>query len=439
VNPEFKLTEEQSRVLEGIKAWFLSKQSKALLKGCAGVGKTSVISKFVEMFQKEFPTKTIVLVAPTHKALKVLQNMCEARGIKTGIEFCTIHALLGLRRVVDGYGNEKFKRESGKAGKDKSGDYDLIICDEASMISSELLQYISDDAKIIWIADGFQLNPINEEQSPIFDLDILTFELKNIVRQAEGNRIIGFSKSIREKGGISDVREYLDTGDIMLMPGKTFESNIHDVFASEEYKKDGNYCRVLCYTNKEVDKWNKFIRHKLFPDSKRLIEIGEKLIFRRPSQHPDDKRVFSFDTNDEVTVVGVKEDLFTKNKYVLKSYLCEGRDENFGKVASFRLLHEDCFQEYEEVYAKLEKEAKDLPQGTNEARQAWIRLYDFRDSFSYVQGASACTVHVSQGSTFKKSFVICNDFNLCRKPKEQVKLFYTAITRASEQVILVTK
>jgi GTPase SAR1 family protein len=447
---QFELTADQEKALIEINKWYNSPPSKkALLYGQAGVGKTSVVATFIKnLIKTKDKTKVkICVVAPTHKALKVIKNMCEKNEIIEDLHFNTIHSLLGLRQVIDGYGNQSFKRENGSSGKDKSSEYNLIICDEASMIGSELLSYIKNDIKILFVGDNFQLNPVNEIDSPVFNLDIPKFGLTEIVRQVKENKIIEFSKSIREKGGISDIRSYLGTNDLILMPMKRFQAGIPDVFNSENYKKNIDYGRILCYTNKEVSKWNQYIRNKIFPNSNRQIDVGERIIFRKPALNINFnsskkkstlQNRFSFDTNDEVTIIDVEEKIFKFKNFSLDTYVCEGLDENTGKSGKFRILNNNSTDEYNDILSNLKRQALSKKQGTKEAKNAWVCYYEFSDLFAVIQGAYACTVHVSQGSTFENCFVILSDFDNCRVNLEKIRLFYTAVTRASEKVVMIT-
>lgn len=74
--------------------------------------------------------------APTHKAINVLRHMAGDRGM-SGIDFMTVHALMGLSLIRQG--EEKLLQQTGV---DYAGLFDLVVIDECSMIDQQLWQFI---------------------------------------------------------------------------------------------------------------------------------------------------------------------------------------------------------------------------------------------------------------------------------------------------------
>jgi exodeoxyribonuclease-5 len=84
-------------------------------------------------------------------------------------------------------------------------DYQLIVVDEASMVSDEIKDaLLSYGIPVLAVGDHGQLPPVRGQGSLMKDLD---FRLEKIHRQALNNPIIALSARIREKGDIDDSLE----------------------------------------------------------------------------------------------------------------------------------------------------------------------------------------------------------------------------------------
>ena len=145
---------------------FIGSQNKYyLLEGAAGTGKTTLIA---HILANSFAQKKIIFSAPTHKALSVLRSKLELnKTLKS--QFMTVHKLLGLRRKIDDKGtiyfndvDEDFINNEEFSNISKCN---IIIIDEASMISSSIYQTIitkfanNRSVKIIFVGDRNQLHP----------------------------------------------------------------------------------------------------------------------------------------------------------------------------------------------------------------------------------------------------------------------------------------
>ena len=133
------------------------------------------------------------MTATTNKAVSVLESFM----IKDkNLVFLTIHKLLKMKRKIDVNGIEQYvsnlENDNWELNKNNSiYDFDIIIIDEASMITKEITQkltYLSKNikGKIIFIGDKYQLPPVNETSSNVFNLKIPGSELK-IVMRSKGN------------------------------------------------------------------------------------------------------------------------------------------------------------------------------------------------------------------------------------------------------------
>src|SRR5690606_10270143 len=76
--------------------------------------------------------------------------------------------------------------------------YELIIVDECSMISSEIVSMIMNlNNKILFSGDPAQLPPVNEQVSDIFNKKINSFTMEQVVRNKHHN-VVALSNDVRE-------------------------------------------------------------------------------------------------------------------------------------------------------------------------------------------------------------------------------------------------
>ena len=137
----------------------LKNTTPSIVTGGAGVGKTTVVSAIINCFNQCRPLSNILLLAPTGRASRRLADV-------TGWPASTIHKALRLIPKDDGYAEFTMYSEHNKLP------HDLVIVDESSMIDtmlmSQLLKAIKDEAKIIFVGDHQQLYPVGVGE-PFFD------------------------------------------------------------------------------------------------------------------------------------------------------------------------------------------------------------------------------------------------------------------------------
>lgn len=127
------------------------------ITGGAGTGKTFVLGKVYAELRSKY---NIVLCAPTGRAAKRIQEL-------TGIAAVTIHRLLQFP-MPDDPPDDKSKPIPGLPRRDKFNplEEDVVIIDEASMLSTDLYEYIQDAMKpkavIRMFGDNQQLAPVED-------------------------------------------------------------------------------------------------------------------------------------------------------------------------------------------------------------------------------------------------------------------------------------
>jgi exodeoxyribonuclease-5 len=148
--------------------------------GYAGTGKTTLVKFIVD--ELKLRDSMVVYIAYTGKAALVLRN-------KGCTNTMTAHRLLyKSEELPDGTFIHTPKKKLDK-------DYDLIVCDEASMLPQEMIDLLlSHHTHVLFLGDSAQLPPIDGKQTILDNPDVF---LTEITRQALDNPIIKLSMDIR--------------------------------------------------------------------------------------------------------------------------------------------------------------------------------------------------------------------------------------------------
>ena len=205
--------------------------------------------------------------------------------------------------------------------------------------------------------------------------------------------------------------------------------------------------KYLAYTNAEVDSINKKVRQRIYGKPNK-IEEQETLVFNAPYKE-------DYFTNQELLVKSVRtfdktfrylnnksgpeDGLDTEDsKYktiVLKCYsvnpilMEENEFSKGGWNDKIIIVHEESEKDFENLNKLLKHKAKVADIG-------WKDYFEFFEQFADLTYNHAITVHKSQGSTYQKVIVNIKNINFNKNQKEKQRLLYTAITRASELLIL---
>ncbi len=265
-----QLSTDQERALERLLAWVKKPNSASLtLGGYAGTGKTTLISLMRKALDGENDELRVAFAAFTGKASQVLRTQLESEEALFPNDTCgTIHSLL-YKPEVNSEGKITNWRRS------KQVDADLIVIDEASMVTDTLwMDLVACGKPIIALGDHGQLPPIGGHFDLMRKPDIT---LEHIHRQAEGNPIIALAHGVRLNGRI-------EPGDYSASVRK-FSHTTHEPHAIDDVIEHllGNYhddMLVLCGRNKTRVQLNRAIRQKMGRESDEP-EIGEKVVCLR--------------------------------------------------------------------------------------------------------------------------------------------------------------
>jgi len=455
-----------------------------LLSGYAGTGKTTTLTKVVASIRQHAndnpfgPRYKMVMSAPTHKAVKVMKRF--AKGLP-GMDFATIHSLLGLKEQIDNVtGKQKFV-QSKDPDQIKIETFDVVFIDESSMLADELfdllIPYVKRGVKLIFIGDRCQIPPVNHTDSRPFieaqreKYNIGMVELTSIVRQALDNPILAYATRIR-KG-------YLTTADFEVVthtiPDKeplagiihvdeTDHARIADIveayFNCENFKQDADFMKVIAWRNKTVDEFNRMIRQHIYghkfpaPATLPFVIEGEKMIIDQPVVLPSGRILLS--NNEEIEV-----DHFTIDDGELTYFTMEQvnrewvpdqptmeikfyntwvkyfDEEGIEQQANIRILHESQHAKLKKVLDDIKRAATNVAFNSPFRGKLWKSFYEVDRKFAAVKYNYAITGHKSQGSTYDNCMLVDWDISVNRKTEERNRIRYVAATRARHLLFIV--
>ena len=459
-------TEEQERALSEMEAFLSSPEAGQMcLQGFAGTGKTTVVQEMVRRYNNRIQPRRsrsfgvsdggIVLTAPTNKATNVLRTKNRAAGLET--DCTTIHKLLGVK--PSSYSE---KRSLKKSGRDGSGDYSVVVIDECSMVSSELMALVQKQLrfhKIIYVGDPMQLPPVGEEMSDTFRVKRKAI-LYTVMRQRDQNPIVALTADLRaqiEAGepdyGVFHEAQGSDGTGIFTAAGD-LNTWMLDGFLSKEFAEDNDKFRYLAWTNETVRRVNQVVRNAIYGRDVDEFVVGERLLFKKPAikyrlatgmdgdNRP--KADVLFNTDEESVVKACDTMTFSPSKMFYEifgipwdqvSWMPDIETWNLtmeaedGFNVDVMALHSVGTRDYWMIENRLKNQAR-------ANRAEWPLYYAFTESFAETQPVYALTVHRSQGSTFETVFVDLIDIRKNRTTVEMLKLLYVAASRPSKWLVV---
>src|SRR3989338_3621541 len=258
------LSSDQKFVLESLLSWVRNpKNGYITVGGYAGTGKTTITAILRTLLKKQSPNLSVAFACFTGKAAQVLKGkLVEQKSIFKGDTIGTLHSLMYKPKVDKNGQIVGWKKVSAI-------DSDLIIIDEASMITQDMWQDIcSYGVPIIAIGDHGQLPPVGDNYSL---MDNPQLRLETIHRHAQDNPILQVAILARTTGKI---------------PFQVFSATVRKVarnsLEAEEiidkiFNSFNDNTLILCGRNATRVKLNQQIRSRLDFTSDEPV-IGEQVI-----------------------------------------------------------------------------------------------------------------------------------------------------------------
>ena len=426
-----------------------------VIQGEPGTGKTYSIRGFIGL-QGVRP----LLTASTNKAARQLSKAC-----KTSAK--TIHSALNLQPTTA----KLYQRFTPDLSE-----WNVIICDEGSMVDEDLLHYIEKTGlPVIFLADAWQLPPVegNKEKgdgakvvngeadsvtfikadaknparinlSPIFYQGSKGYHLTQVMRH--GGDILTYVQRIRKQvfAKVKLPPKMDDLAGISVASSSSVLQWIKDPATLKELEIGDR--KLIAWTNASVDKFNCRVRQEIFGEqaNKERFLPKDLLICTKPYMEKTDvdgkKRINTILTTDSMLEVVSVEKARTEPRFKHEDLYCDiltVKDE-FGSQLKLYSVSVELGQDklMTELIAKVTEVAKTLPRG-KDRDEAWDFVKTWSLLFLQCKHAFALTSHRSQGSTFRHVWVLRDDIMKNRNRTEAFQSYNVACSRASETLELV--
>jgi ATP-dependent exoDNAse (exonuclease V) alpha subunit len=402
-----------------------------VLNAPGGTGKTFTIKRILET------RKDIAVLAPTHKAASLFH--------KERINAQTVHKFLKAEKEIDENTGELyfvFNRENT--------DTDIIIVDEASMVSQEMLEKLLNlKSHLVFVGDRCQIPPIGEKLSPVFSIsDAAHFSFKINMRVRNNPDSISANY-------LAKFREGVDKPGSKIRVEKKNHEFLFEAFQDE---KD---TVLLSWTNLQVHVWNRKIRSRIFnqkEDELDVAYVGEKFIF---SGYRADDSGNIYYSSDEVIVKEINRKVInleyqtgmckhqtprteSQKTRILKCEDCDitGRSVKSHAIEYFEMTDQNNvkwlmprkgIKQLKEIISDFKRHCKKM-----KSKSLWYEWYNFKGEYNPDLNYSySMTVHKAQGSQWKYVFVNIDNIRFNDKPEERVRMEYTAVSRYSNMLFFI--
>ena len=445
---KFKLGEEQRDALLSIFAFIDSKGfGDYSLAGAAGTGKSTVTKLIISYLeQKCIPYQ---LVCPTHKAKKILANMTQR-------EVITIHQLLALKPSIDIMDLDMKDLQFAMKSDNSIPYHGVIIVDECSMINDSLYDAIMQscfdkNCKVILQGDSSQIKPVKQHTIAKTFKCTNTSELTQIYRQSGQNCVRDLLDILRKK----PLKEFQTTtspdGNIYVYDNaKDLISNTIDIFKEAVSTQNPNRIKLIAYTNKRVQAFNKCIRSHIFKQDDLPEYVKGDILFGYDST---ECRGNSIENSGDYQIQAAFKTKEMIGPIEMEGWWVDVYDFDQEQYKTLFILSADNDPS---SFAKLGEEIETIRQYAINAqgyrrKQAWTDYYKLMGKFltpidivwdnrvircKSIDYGYAISAHKSQGSSFDDVAVDINNILTCKDMVEVRQLEYVAISRTRRNAYL---
>ena len=428
-------------------------QAVFVLKGYAGTGKTTLIGALVR-FLPEIRARAMLL-APTGRAAKVLSAY-------SGEKAYTIHKKI-YRQYSTPDGNMALALQKNPHRST------VFIVDEASMIPDEspsedyglfsgrnllddLIQYVheGENCKLILSGDSAQLPPVGIDISPALDLKYLKAsygfkvyqkELTEVVRQASMSGILKNATFLRNKIKTEDDKLPLFEGlyaDFSAISGLELEDNLNTAFSNDT----GEGTVIITRSNKRANIFNREIRNRiLFREDE--VASGDMMMVVKNNYYwlPKESKAGFIANGDlvEILRIGNLQELYGFRYLDATIRMADYPEESEldVKLLLDTINVESASLPYKDIRNMFEEIMKDYEEEPNRKKKIEkVRKNPFFNALQ-VKFAYALTCHKTQGGQWDYVFIDAGYLKAEHLNKEYLRWLYTAVTRATRQVLLI--
>ncbi|NLZ08177.1 MAG: AAA family ATPase [Bacteroidales bacterium] len=422
-----------------------------ILNGYAGTGKTTAMAALVGALSEL--NRQVVLLAPTGRSAKVLMGYA-------GAPAHTIHKAIYRQKPPASSDEGGFGVFELHPNRDKNT---LFIVDEASLLSNtpggmlfgsgnlleDLVAYVFNGKgnQLLILGDSAQLPPIGLELSPALDPgymeqygSVVYMEMKEVLRQSFDSGILYNATLLRDN---------ITAGDYCLPEWKTAGFNdVRRIESSElmECLNDAisryglEEVVVLCRSNKRANRYNKGIRGSILYREEGITKGDRVMVVKNCYQFLEDVPEMDFIANGDIAEILRIYKFHERYGFRFAEAVLRFPDYKETEISARLLLdtlesespalsREQQEQLYQGVYSDYEH-IKGKRKRYNAVRE------DLYLNALQVKYANAVTCHKAQGGQWKAVFVDKAFFGeIC--DKDMLRWYYTAFTRAREQLYLI--
>ena len=422
-NVQIDYTAGQTQALSDVQNLIdANKQGYYLLAGYAGTGKTTIAENIARYAQSK--GRPAIVLAPTNKAAKVLNDKLNAAGVGTNAS--TIHKAI--------YGEPDPITGEWVIGADIKNS--VLIIDESSMVSKELMADLINATDknniLIFMGDSFQLEPVGEDsglfKGKVEQVRDSKTELTEVKRQSLDSNVLKVATLTRIEG-----KPYVPS--VTIPDFKVAKSKTEFVNDFKSAIKNGEDAVMIVATNQERIAMNNVARNEKFGAEKTLLNEGDVMISVANSTAYPNSDMFEVDRIND----SVKQEIVLETKDG-KSFTYDGfltdvvtKDGKRVTMLHIPLLDKPSFYHAQLMqYARKNPDFMDLLEGRGLIMET-KKGAKLSPSLVIATYGYAVTAHKSQGSQWSKVFV---NQNFVSPSWNSARWYYTAITRSSKDVIV---
>jgi len=362
----------------------------------------------VSAIAREFGTAIrFAFCALSGRAASVLGRKLQDQGIRfgDGSHYCgTIHRLI-YRPIENAEG------EVAYWARKESLDYDVIVLDEASMVSEDIFKDLASYGKdILAVGDHGQLPPIEGKFSLMREPNL---RLEKIHRQAAENPIINLSMQVRERGRIP--RGYRDNQHISIIKKSEYVDLLKGLYQGVQDPEVILDTAVLCYRNSTRSRLNIMLRNMVFGSISPVPLSDDIVICLRNATNYRKQPLYNGFRGYLIGGVDEWSEHFWEARI---RFPYEGFETNVHNLLRYQFGYNKTFSSF----AELENFGMEI-RHWNEAGL----LFDY---------GYAMTVHKAQGSQMS-NVILFNERPAPVSEDNYRRWLYTAVTRSSDKLTII--